>query len=36
MFDLLDKKMQYNLWVVERVENCDSCGKTLSDKLQRL
>ena len=33
MFDPLDKKMQYNLWVVERLENCDSCGKTLSDKL---
>ena len=36
MFDLLDKKMQYDLWVVERLGNCDSCGKTLSDKLQRL
>ena len=35
MFDLLDKKMQNNLWVVALLEDCDSCGKTPSDKLQR-
>ena len=36
MFDLLDKKMRYDLWVVVQLEACGGCGKILSDKLQRL